>query len=248
MIQTASQVIILFQFVNKILLPETDDFLIFVCLYICLFVSAGMKFGDMKEKRRNKYSLRNFSKKTVVNILLLLQVLWVLRHFRKQLDITSLGWWSMRKKSKIMKSMASGTHCLDSKTSYITIWPYTRHSLCPFFLVLKNILKFSSVQFLSRVRIFVSPWTAACTALCPSPPPGVYSNSYPLSPWCFPTSSYSVGPSSSRLQSFPASGSFIIHQFFTSGSQSIGVSASASVHPMNVQDWFPLGWTGSISL
>ena len=125
MIQTASQVIILFQFINKILLPETGDFLIFVCLYICLFVSAGMKFGNMKEKRRDKYSLRNFSKQIVINILLLLQVLRVLRDFPKQLDITNLGWWSMRKKNKIMKNMASGTHCLDSKTSYITIWQGT---------------------------------------------------------------------------------------------------------------------------
>ena len=82
---------------------------------------------------------------------------------------------------------------------------------------------------------------------CPSPTPGVYSNSHPLSRWCHPTISSSVIPFSSRLQSFPASGSFPMTQFFTSGGQSIGVSASASVLPMNIQDWFLLGWTGWIS-
>ena len=66
--------------------------------------------------------------------------------------------------------------------------------------------------------------------------------------WCHPTVSSSVIPFSSCLQSFPASGSFPMSQFFTSGGQSIGVSASALVFPMNIQDWFPLGWTGWISL
>ena len=79
---------------------------------------------------------------------------------------------------------------------------------------------------------------------CPSPTPGVYPNSCLLSRWCYPTISSSVIPFSSHLQSFPASGSFPMNQFFASGGQSIGVSASASVLPMNIQDWFPLGWTG----
>ena len=70
----------------------------------------------------------------------------------------------------------------------------------------------------------------------------------PLNWWCHPTISSSVVPFSSCLQSFPASGSFQMSQFFTSGGQSIGVSTSASVLPMNIQDWFPLGWTGWISL
>ena len=83
---------------------------------------------------------------------------------------------------------------------------------------------------------------------CPSPTPGAYSNSCPSHQWCHPTISSSVVPFSSHLQSFPASGSFQMSQFFTSGGQSIGVSASASVLPMNIQDWFPLGWTGWISL
>ena len=82
---------------------------------------------------------------------------------------------------------------------------------------------------------------------CPSPAPGVYSNSCPLSRWCHPAISSSV-PFSSRLQSFPASGTFPVSQFFISGGQSIEVSASTSVFPMNIQDWSPLGWTGWISL
>ena len=83
---------------------------------------------------------------------------------------------------------------------------------------------------------------------CPSSAPGVYSNSCPLSWWCHPTISSSVVPFSSCLQSFPASGSFQMSQLFAWGGQSIGVSASASVLPMNTQDWSPLGRTGWISL
>ena len=83
---------------------------------------------------------------------------------------------------------------------------------------------------------------------CPSPTPGVYSNSCPLSQWCHPTISSSVVPFSSCLQSSPALGSFQMSQFFASGGQSIGVSASRSVLPMNIQDSFPLQWTGWISL
>ena len=84
--------------------------------------------------------------------------------------------------------------------------------------------------------------------LCPSPTLGVYANSSTLSRWCHLAISSSVVPFSSCLQSFPGSGSFPISQFFTSGGQSIGVSASASVLPMNIQDWFPLGWISWISL
>ena len=83
---------------------------------------------------------------------------------------------------------------------------------------------------------------------CPSPTPRVYPNPCPLSRWCHPTISSSVIPFFSYPQSFPASGSFQMIQLFDSGGQSIGVSASASLLPMNSQDWFPLGWTGWISL
>ena len=84
-------------------------------------------------------------------------------------------------------------------------------------------------------------------APCPSPTPGAYSSSCPSSWWCHPTTSSSIIPFSC-LQSFPASGSFPTNQFFTSGGQSIEVSTSASVLPMNIHNWFPLGLTGWISL
>ena len=151
------------------------------------------------------------------------------------------------------------------------------------------------VTLLSRVRLFVTPWTAAyqaplsmgfsrqeywsgltlpslptlasvqfsCSVMsdslwphesqhasppCPSPTPGVYSNPCPWSQWCHPAILSSVVPFSSCPQSVPASGSFPMSQLFTWGGQSIGVSASASVLPMNTQNWSPLGWTGWISL
>ena len=84
--------------------------------------------------------------------------------------------------------------------------------------------------------------------LCPLLSPGVCSNSYALSQWCYLTILSSATTFSSWCQSFPASGSFPVSQFFASGSQSIGVSASTSVLPMNIQDWSPLGWTRLISL
>ena len=83
---------------------------------------------------------------------------------------------------------------------------------------------------------------------CPSPIPRAYSDSCPSIRWCHPTISSSVIPFSSCLQSFPASGSFPVSQFFASGGQIIAVSASASVLPMNIQDWFPFGLTGLISM
>ena len=83
---------------------------------------------------------------------------------------------------------------------------------------------------------------------CLSPTPGVYSNSCPLNRWCHPTISFFVVPFSSWVQSFSASGSFPMSKFFKSDGQSIGISASASVLPMNTQDWSPLGWTGWTSL
>ena len=105
-----------------------------------------------------------------------------------------------------------------------------------------------SVLSLSRGWHFVTLWTAAHQAFLSITNPGVYSNSGPLSQWCHPTMTSFVVPFSSRLQSFPASGSFPVSQFFASGGQSIGVSASTWVLSMNTQDWSPLGWTGWISL
>ena len=104
------------------------------------------------------------------------------------------------------------------------------------------------VQSLSQVWLFVTPWTTAHGPPCPSPSPGAYSNSYPLSQWCHPTFLSSVVPLASCLESFPTSGSFPISHLFASGGQSIGVSALASVLPTSIQDWFPLGCTGWISL
>ena len=107
-------------------------------------------------------------------------------------------------------------------------------------------LTFRSIQSFSHVWLSATPWTHT-RPTCPSPTPGVYSNSCSLSRWCHPTTSSSVIPVS-HLQSFPASGSFQTSQFFTSGGHSIGVSASTSLLPVNIQYWFHLGWTGWISL
>ena len=108
---------------------------------------------------------------------------------------------------------------------------------------------FSSIQFSCSV-MSDSMWPHGLQPTrppCPSPNPRVYTNSCPLSWWCYSTISSSVVPFSFRLQSFTASGSFQMSQFFASGGQIIGVSASASVLPMNIQDWFPLWWIGWIS-
>ena len=116
--------------------------------------------------------------------------------------------------------------------------------------LLKKIGKFLWVQF-NCSGMSNSLWlhglqhTRLC---CPSPTPRACSNSCPSSQWCHPTISSSVIPFSSHFQSCPASGSFEMSQFFTSGGQSIGGLPSASVLPMNIQDWFPLGWTGWTSL
>ena len=111
-------------------------------------------------------------------------------------------------------------------------------------------IHFSSAQFSDSVMSnTLRPHGPQHASLpCPSPALGAYSNSCPLSWWCHPAILSSVVHFSSRLQSFPALGSFQMSQFFTSGGQSIGGSATASVLPMNIQDWSPLGWTGWISL
>ena len=114
-------------------------------------------------------------------------------------------------------------------------------------LLLKAI-QFSSVQLLSCVQLLWPHKPQHSRPPCPSPMAGVHPNTCPSSQWCHPTISSSVIPFSSCPQSLPSSGSFQMSQLFTFGGQSIGVSASASVLPMNIQDWFPLGWTGLISL
>ena len=133
---------------------------------------------------------------------------------------------------------------------YICLYMYTYvHLYQPCFKQLW-IGHFSSVQF-SRSVMSDSLWPCELQHArlpCPSPPPGACTNSCLSSWWCHPTISSSVVPFSSCIQSFPSSGSFPRSQFFTSGGQSIGVSALASVLPMNIQGWFPLGLTGLISL
>ena len=100
----------------------------------------------------------------------------------------------------------------------------------------------SSVEF--RCSVLSDSLWPHISLPCPSSTPGVYTNSSPFSRWCHPTISSSVVPFPFCLQSFTASGFFPISQFFTWGGQGIGVSASASDLPMNIQDWLPLGWTG----
>ena len=112
--------------------------------------------------------------------------------------------------------------------------------------MLKPLTVFSSARFRHSV-VFNSLWPHGlqhARLLCPSPTPRVYSNSCPSSQWCHPTISFFVVPA---FNLFPASGSFPMSQLFASGDQSIGVSDSASVLPVNIQDWFPLGWTVSIT-
>ena len=118
-----------------------------------------------------------------------------------------------------------------------------------FISYLTNVICINSVQFSCPMSDSLRPHGLQyARPPCPWPTTGPCSNSCPLSRWCHPTISSSVVPFSSSLQSFPASGSFQMSELFASGGQSIGLSASASVLPMNIQDWFPLGWTGWTSL
>ena len=121
---------------------------------------------------------------------------------------------------------------------------YLRPLIMLFVLWILTLIQFSSIQFSHSVLSdSLRPHGRQHTRPpCPSPTPRVYSNSCLLSRWCHPTVSSSVVPFSG-LQSFPASGSFQMSQLFTSGGPSIKVSASTSVLPMNIQDWFPWGWT-----
>ena len=132
------------------------------------------------------------------------------------------------------------------KKNWIPMLYILLHSMCYFSL--GRVIQFSQFSH-SVVSNSLQPHGLQHTRTpCPSPTPGVYSNSCPWSQWCHPTISSSVIPFSSCLQSFPSSRSFPMSQLFASGGQSIGVSASASVLPMNIQDWSALGWTGWISL
>ena len=120
-----------------------------------------------------------------------------------------------------------------------------------FFLLSQFYFQYIKLLLFSRSVVSDSLWPHGLQHArlpCPSPSPGACSNSYPLSQWCHPNISSSVVPFSSCLQSFQASGSFQMSQLFASDGQSIGASASASVFPMNIQDWFPFRLTSWISL
>ena len=134
----------------------------------------------------------------------------------------------------------SKIHLLKWKISFrITCSPFTSNSICVICLLFS--CSVMSDSLLPHELQHARP-------PCPSPTPGVHPNRCPLIRWCHPIISSSVVPFFSCHQSFPASGSFKMSPFFTSGGQSIGVSASTSVLPINIQDWFPLGLTGWISL
>ena len=143
------------------------------------------------------------------------------------------GWWI------IVHGVSKSQTQLGTHAPWRYIWTWGR---------LSPAVQFSSVQLLSCVWLFVTPWTAPRQASLSITNSRAFSNSCPLSQWCHPTISSSVVPFSSCPQSFPASGSFPVSQFFASGDHSIGISASASVLQVNIQDWFPWGWTGLISL
>ena len=140
------------------------------------------------------------------------------------------------------------THFLNIMLFLILIFTFLTPETFLYMLFKVHIMT-PSVQFSSVAQswLLATPWTAARQPSLSSPTLGAYSNSCPLSWWCHPTISSSVVPFSCP-QSFPASGSFPMSQLLASGGQSIGASASASVLPMNTQDWSPLGWTGWISL
>ena len=141
------------------------------------------------------------------------------------------------------------------KTTALTRWTFVDKMMSLLFNMLSRLViaflpRGSSVQF-SHSVVSDSLWSHEpqhARPPCPSPTPGVYPNSCPLSQWCHPTISSSVVPFSSCPQSFLTSAAFQMSQLFTLGVQSIGVSASTSLLPMNTQDWSPLGWTGWISL
>ena len=141
------------------------------------------------------------------------------------------------------------THTIEQSFTiqlYYTVGPCWLSILCSSVYTVIQPVSSVAQSYLTLCDSMDCSMLACCP--CPSPTSRDYSNSCPSSQWCHATNSSSVVPFFSCLPSFPMSGSFLVSQFFISGGQSIGVSASASVLPMNIQDWFPLGLTGWISL
>ena len=151
-----------------------------------------------------------------------------------------LSTYKLKIKIKIRDSVSNGVQCLEFGIS-VLILTSVQFSCS----VISDFLRPCEPQ-LTRPHC-PSQTPGVSSIKTPSPVPSVYSNPCPLSQWCHPTISSSVILFSSPLQSFPTSGSFQMSQFFTSGGQGIGVSASTSVLPVNIQDWSPLRWTGWIS-
>ena len=161
-------------------------------------------------------------------------------HLRCWKGGVSFWMWPMEEiKSKSYQRFVN----LNTLLNVAEYWKKTKHKT---YFKFASSVQFSSIQFsCSVVSDSLRPHELQHSRPpCPSPTPGVHSKSCPLSRWCHPTISSSVIPFSFHLQSFPASGFFQMSQFFASGGQSIGASASASVLPMNIQNWFPLRWTG----
>ena len=158
-------------------------------------------------------------------------VLWKIPALLPCLSLTILSTWHRIASLQLLQLEMA---CWPKIVSY----PGLVHSsfLKDFCLLPDCPLYINSVQSLSHVHSLLYHGVQHARLPCPLQTPRACSNSYPSCQWCYPTISSSVVPFSSRLRSFPASGSFKMSQFFTSGSQSIGVSASASVLPMNIQD------------
>ena len=150
------------------------------------------------------------------------------------------GMWHLSSPPTTPPALEVASETLDHQGS-----PLKQHIM----LDLSSHSQFSSVQFSHSVvsNSLQPPELQHARLPCPSPAPRVYSNSCPASWWCNPSNSSSVALFSSCPQSLPASRSFPMSQLFAWGGQSTGVSASASVLPMNTQDWSPSGWTGCIS-
>ena len=152
-------------------------------------------------------------------------------------QVRALGFlpeWCTERKGKVMSVTEKSNQC-----------PFRKEKLGRWSIIVGFV---TALQSLSHVWLFGPLWTAARQISLPSPSPRVCSNSCPLGWRCHPTISSSVTPFPSCPQSFPASGSFPMSWLFASGGQSPGASASASALLMNIQGWFPLGWTGLISL
>ena len=166
---------------------------------------------------------------------------------RNNLNTTEVTWLYLSKHKNTSKhgleTLIKRLHLLKLTSAKHTL-PYL-HTLFCLFLQLNVVIV---VQSLNHIWLFVAPWAAAHLTPCPSPSPRACSNPCPWSQWCHPTISSSVICFSSCLQFFLSSGSFLTSQLFSSGGQSTGASASASVLPMTIQDWFPLGLIGLISL